>query len=505
MLEAQNKLSAADTVTMKIIKSFRCSNNKKEQIINLIEAKDQGGYGASLLLVANNLFDIKKNKDSKKLKKLFSRRKQKNSCPNISGIIYVMALDNHPAPGLRSSMAGIPVLIEYLIMSSEPVFAVIIGRSMMDINVVIFKDTNKGYEPITDYTWDAHFLYGNKKSKLFYNQNVFFTIYNNGAFKHYLSNLNYGRDCKFSGFRGIINGPATSITPLMPIFYPYCPFELAVLRSDIVQEKKNYKSAFNFSLKINDVSIDDNQLNKFYRTYIKYLISNNFAAKTQRQIALKYIFAKMQDKYYQEKIVSASDVNNIRNALKKFCYENKMKFEKIYSGIDKNILFKNKRLLFKFNVSKWVKNNATTYDKIKVTEDEINKFYDAYKWAYCYSDTKKSEPAKLENIRNIIIQEIKRLKYYGLGQFITSPPKVEIIWEKEKVKTSSRRGLLEVPSPEKFAKLLTERPKPPENLAFSPAEFAELLKKKFIPQFLTYTLVLVPMIGMASLKKLLVP
>ena len=110
MLQGQETSLTIDTVAVKVIDSFDITIGKKTQRINLVEAKAQGGYGSSLLLVTNNLFDIKNKKN---IKTLFVV-KRGNFRPDIQGVLYVISLDMHPAPALRSSMAGIPVLLSIM-------------------------------------------------------------------------------------------------------------------------------------------------------------------------------------------------------------------------------------------------------------------------------------------------------------------------------------------------------------------------------------------------------
>ncbi len=62
------------------------------------------------------------------------------------------------------------------------------------------------------------------------------------------------------------------------------------------------------------------------------------------------------------------------------------------------------------------------YKKITISEAEIKKFYDDYKWAFSLYESYSDFDAN----RSFIYNEIKRLKYYRLDELLTNPPKVEL-------------------------------------------------------------------------------
>ncbi len=87
----------------------------------------------------------------------------------------------------------------------------------------------------------------------------------------------------------------------------------------------------------------------------------------------------------------------------------------------------NESILWKFKVSNWVEKNHRKYSEITVSEAEIKKFYDDYKWAFIKDlKTAKCEYYSLKSKHKFIKNEIKRLKYYRLDELLTNPPKVTI-------------------------------------------------------------------------------
>ena len=126
-------------------------------------------------------------------------------------------------------------------------------------------------------------------------------------------------------------------------------------------------------------------------------------------------------------------------------------------------------------VNHLVKQNNRLLKKIQVSEDEVVQFYKNYKWAFSKNSIPNSEHYKIDEVKKDIITKIKRLKYYGLGELLTKPPKVKIIWEKKQ--TSGKRGLLDTPSPEEFAMILSERQKTSASLAFSHQELVKLFNE----------------------------
>ena len=76
-------------------------------------------------------------------------------------------------------------------------------------------------------------------------------------------------------------------------------------------------------------------------------------------------------------------------------------------------------------INKWVKNNHREYTKLTASDEEIKKFYDDYKWFF-ERKLLSDEFYTLEEKRDFIASEIKRLKYYRLEKLLTNPPKISI-------------------------------------------------------------------------------
>lgn len=109
-----------------------------------------------------------------------------------------------------------------------------------------------------------------------------------------------------------------------------------------------------------------------------------------------------------------------------------------------------------------------------VSENDAKRFYDNYKWAFRRNFNSQSEYYSFNEVEDFIYAEIRRLKSYGLEEFVNTPPKVEIIWKKEEA-PSAKRGWFDPLPPEEMERRKREfLASQPLKELFSAAELEEL-------------------------------
>ena len=104
----------------------------------------------------------------------------------------------------------------------------------------------------------------------------------------------------------------------------------------------------------------------------------------------------------------------------------------------------------------------------EVTPDEIENFYERYKWAFKKVSSEDSEDFTLDEMKDFITEEIQRLRYYGLEELITTPPQVEMVCYKYVPPTLT---------PEQIAQREWRIANPPKEDIFTEEEMAALFAK----------------------------
>ncbi len=163
-----------------------------------------------------------------------------------------------------------------------------------------------------------------------------------------------------------------------------------------------------------DLSLEQNKLSKY----------EQFLAEYEK---------KMMEKLITENPKLKMTANDVKKAIESFRRQNNnIKLTEIFKTklTDEQLkekLCNDKNMQFNLSFSNWVEKNHRKYSEITVSEAEIMKFYNDYKWAFI-KDLKaaKREYYSLKNKHKFIKNEIKRLKYYRLDELLANPPKVEL-------------------------------------------------------------------------------
>ena len=152
--------------------------------------------------------------------------------------------------------------------------------------------------------------------------------------------------------------------------------------------------------------------------FITYSVNKNKLSKYQRLCAI-------YEKKMIKKIISGNDdfrmdADDVRNAISNFLRQNKeVKLtELLKSNLSETKLVKNlcnsEDIQLNLSFSNWISLHHRLLSEIVVSEDEINNFYNTYKWSMINN---------IDFVKNDITDEIKRLKYYRLDELLTNPPR----------------------------------------------------------------------------------
>ena len=233
----------------------------------------------------------------------------------------------------------------------------------------------------------------------------------------------------------------TIIPCALQIIFPYCPSELAALAPDFIKKIQithaSLQPRFPHKVIINGKTLKQKESFYYWLSYNRSLINKDY--DLEKNFVLDSIYNNLcalaeQNKF--SKLLRGQQITsqNVSVVLNKFCKMNKVKLTDLFKIKlnEKELEYKicnDKNVQFNLAVSRWIEKNHVPADKIQVTDTEIKKFYDDYKWLFCKAQ-ESSKFYKLNEVKKYIIEEIKRLKYYRLEELLTDPPKVEVIWTK---------------------------------------------------------------------------
>ena len=230
---------------------------------------------------------------------------------------------------------------------------------------------------------------------------------------------------------------------IIQLLHPYCPIELTALKVDsfnkITFDKIDFLAAnFPYQIIVDGKTVAQKKLFNYWKSFNRNLIKKSFGLNTKWIANSIYnnicVFVE-RDKF--RKLLRGVQITpqDVSMVLDEFCRKNKVKLTDLFkiNLNEKELRDKicnDKNIQFNLAVSRWIEKNHMPVDKIEVTDTEIKKFYNDYKWAFCKSTDKNSEFYSLNEVKENIKKEIKRLKYYRLDELLTNTHKVKIIWEK---------------------------------------------------------------------------
>ncbi|MDD2478967.1 MAG: hypothetical protein PHS31_03650 [Victivallaceae bacterium] len=249
--------------------------------------------------------------------------------------------------------------------------------------------------------------------------------------------------------------------------YHSLPFELAIL-SKKPKVKNNFRKIL---LKIGEMEIADPigyfdalANDSYFVSNSNFCLSESYKHYLAIMGILEYqylsdrINALPADKAKEKIKISIADLNFIEEA------------KIILRDFEDNIELNQQKLAF----SLYYEDSKSNTSFGSIGDNEARRFYDNYKWAFRRNFTAKSDYYSFADVESFIYAEIRRLKSYGLEEFVNTPPKVEIIWKKEEA-PSSKRGWFDPLPPEEMERRKREfLASQPLKELFSASELEEL-------------------------------
>ena len=260
------------------------------------------------------------------------------------------------------------------------------------------------------------------------------------------------------------------LSPLLTqwqLVYHSLPFELAIL-SKKPKVKNNFQEVL---LKIGEMEIPDPIGYFDALANDSYFVSNNNFCLSESYKYYLAIMGILEYQYLSGKI-NALPVDKAKEKMKisisDFDFIEKGKIT--LKDFEDNIELNRQKLAF----SLYYENQKNNTSFGSIDDDEARSFYDNYKWAFRRNFNSQSEYYSFNEVEDFIYAEIRRLKSYGLEEFVNTPPKVEIIWKKEEA-PSAKRGWFDPLPPEEMERRKREfLASQPLKELFSAAELEEL-------------------------------
>jgi hypothetical protein len=378
-------------------------NKKQIHSIHFCEVFQTSGRGPKHIIVTNEHCNYSKL-DFKML------RSDKKS---DAGIIKNIILDSHPFPSLRSSYHGIPVITEYGFNEDADFVWCVIGNYGEAIRLWIFSKDKEGiYSVPSESKWPASFIKNcSQRYQILWHNNVIFLLQ-----KQTMDTIE-----ELLGVRLLGAGIIDPITPLMPIFYPYCPSEIAFFYDD----KKQIESSnpfFKLPSELIGVSINGNLLtSKDIEKYInRYLQISKTAEYSVNELIFSFVIASIMEDYY----FSESKVHPFKFDIQKK-FHHFLKIKNLPQDITSyNYNFNN--INHKIIASEFVRNNKT--ESFKISDDELKNLFEKTKDIFRKKFVRESDIYQYDEVKSFLQQQTKRLKYYGMSKLLEIPLKVELIW-----------------------------------------------------------------------------
>jgi len=258
------------------------------------------------------------------------------------------------------------------------------------------------------------------------NDHVFFVGYKarNGKNKNY----DFSRDpiliIRYDVKTHLTEKMLTPMSFLYPFYIPEFPDSFLNTKTDV-----------GIGRRITSIKINNKRLSGSNLDAIIYYLGGQFIAKKQSHVLALYQFVinSCGKDILDRKVNDTNDsLMSYQKKGNNFIVANKTvmlnKFPALYHLLNNQINNLNENIIHKMNISDWLKDNAIPPAKIAVSNEEIKSFYVNFKWAFRKEFTQNSEYYSLEDAKDFITIEIRRLKHYRLDELLANPPNVEIIF-----------------------------------------------------------------------------
>lgn len=223
----------------------------------------------------------------------------------------------------------------------------------------------------------------------------------------------------------------------LQLLYPHCPQELAAESTVLPVVPARSPKTFPKRLRIDGTEYPLDSKSIFSHLY--RLAYNPFVKEADvrytSQCLYRYVLFCIEKEFFADIALQELDAPLISKKITEFCERNKVKLSALFVvGLEDKELLKtiieDKGVQKYFSINEWVRKNHRPGSECTVSQAEIEKFYQDYKWAFRKALRKDATCYPLDEVRKkIIAGEIKRLKYYRLDKLLTHPPTVEILWE----------------------------------------------------------------------------
>jgi hypothetical protein len=271
-----------------------------------------------------------------------------------------------------------------------------------------------------------------------------FDVISNGSFVYFVCK-NKAQPFSSIQFNTRIDDIRTCPT-VFQLFFPYVPPELMILanaptKNVRVHDLSAFSDKFPYRLKINNkVFKQQNLFNYWELSYWNSLMAPvDLNQKVLCDSIYDFVFMKLATKQFH--LLLNGKVQNNAKRIDSIIYD----FIKTNKFQANNLLGDKKtieamegeikaipQINFFFAINRLVEQNNRLLKEYPVSEDEITQFYKNYKWAFSKNIMPNTKYYRIEEVKKNIINKIKRIKYYGLNELLTNPPKVEIMWKVDK-------------------------------------------------------------------------
>ena len=385
--------------------SFQYADNRKQQhSIIFFELWQKNGRGPKYIVAANEHW----KHDSLNFKEFLSAK------DHDTGIIKKIIWDSHPLPAIRGSFFGFPVITEYGFHADSDSVWIIIENYGRKIRCWTFsKDENGIYSISKESQWPSSFIRDpGKKHQVLWNGSTAF-----------LCKTANGSTNAFQGRRLLKSGPVDPITPLMPVFYPFCPSEIAFF-SDDEKRQENSNACFEFppdfaGVKINGRLLNSKKIEGYIDRYLKAAEPNEYSIG--KLIFSSVIASLMEDVLFSDPKSLAFEFDAQKHIHSFFTQNNLPVPEN--TGMNHFDISNIKR---KYAASAFVEKHRSA--PVEVSEEEIRSLFQKTKCLFCRKFERNSEICQFPEVKSFLKQQIQRLKYYGMTALPDMPLKIEMIW-----------------------------------------------------------------------------
>ena len=270
------------------------------------------------------------------------------------------------------------------------------------------------------------------------------SVLKNGEYV-FIKILNTGKDATKQKivpiFIKFIDGKIEKCSSPLELFFPSCPSELVAfkadpvaidVRSDDLAQKK-----FPEGIKINGNVFTRKKIKNFWYTYNNDItcqsgISYKDLLQVLRRLSWAVIEHDKFSKLMKNSQFSISD-SDIEAAVREVCIENNTALSNLISSNDQSTnlimgnLISNEHNKLNFFVDHIFKTKKYEHANDTVSKEEILCYYNQYKWSFVKKQDDIKKYLSLEEVKDLIVEEIKHLKFYEMDELLLNAPKVEIL------------------------------------------------------------------------------